>query len=205
MLAMSNRTKVTAGDVARPSSAARGRTTAMAGACCVLALGACGGGGKQAESPGTCPDGTVLQGDSCLPETAGAASPKDNDAPKGNTNGSSATASDSSKGGDGDNGSYDKDAVDAQLKRAAKQVKENCGSASDEDGNKTGPWGSTTATVVLGRNGHVQEVTLPAPYSGKPVGDCVVNSFKKIQFPPYAGSTDVSVPWDVQITEPKHK
>jgi hypothetical protein len=144
-----------------------------------------------------------------VPETtASAAAPKDDDAPKGNTNGATAPmASGSSKSsdGDGDVGAYDKDAVDAQLKRAAKQVKDNCGSASDEDGNKNGPWGSTTATVVLGRNGHVQEVTLPAPYSGKPVGDCVVNSFKKIQFPPYGGSTDVNVPWDVQIVQPKHK
>lgn len=206
MPGMSKRTKVRAGDVARPSSAARVRTTAMAGAWCMLALAACGGGsGKQAESPGTCPDGTVLHGDSCLPETAGATSPKEDDAPKGNTNGSSTMAQGSASGSDSDTGSYDKDAVDAQLKRAAKQVKDNCGAASDEDGNKTGPWGSTTATIVLGRNGHVQEVTVPAPYAGKPVGDCVVNSFKKIQFPPYAGSTDVSVPWDIQIVEPKHK
>jgi hypothetical protein len=204
MSAMSNPTKVT-GDVARPSSTERARTTSIAGAWCIVALAACGGGGKQAESPGTCPDGTVLRGDSCLPETIGATAPKEDDAPKGNTNGSSAMSSGSSKSGDGDTASYDKDAVEAQLRRAAKQVKDNCGSASDEDGNKNGPWGSTTATVVLGRNGHVQEVTLPAPYSGKPVGDCVVNSFKKIQFPPYGGSTDVSVPWDVQIVAPKHK
>jgi hypothetical protein len=209
MLAMSKRTKVTAGDVARLSSAARVRTRAMAGAWCMLALAGCGGGAKQADSPGTCPEGTVLNGESCVPETSSAARPKEDDAPKGNTNGSTATASGSGSGsnksGDDDVGAYDKDAVDAQLKRAAKQVKENCGSASDEDGNKNGPWGSTTATVVLGRNGHVQDVTLPAPYSGKPVGDCVVNSFKKIQFPPYGGSTDVSVPWDVQIVQPKHK
>jgi hypothetical protein len=84
-------------------------------------------------------------------------------------------------------------------------VKDNCGAASDEEGAKTGPWGSTTATIVLGRNGHVHEVTVPSPYSGKPVGDCVVNSFKKIQFPPYAGPSDVSVTWDVQILEPKRK
>jgi hypothetical protein len=208
MCAMSKRKRVTVG---------------VAGsAWCVLALAACGGAAKHADSPGTCPEGTVLKGDDCLPESAGGAkssgdgaSPRhgedaDNDAPKGNTKGgvspgihtaAASGADDSSSGG----GSYDKDAVDAQLKRAAKQVKDNCGSASDEEGAKTGPWGSTTATVVLGRNGHVHEVTVPAPYGGKPVGDCVVNSFRKIQFPPYAGASDVSVTWDVQIVEPKRK
>jgi hypothetical protein len=204
MSAMSQRKRVTMG---------------VAGsAWCVLSLASCGGAAKQAESPGKCPEGTVLKGDDCLPESAGgdkSSSPRhgedaDNDSPKGNTKGSGGSSAsrgggggldDSSSGG----GSYDKDAVDAQLKRAAKQVKDNCGSASDEEGAKTGPWGSTTATVVLGRNGHVREVTVPAPYGGKPVGDCVVNSFRKIQFPPYAGPSDVSITWDVQIVEPKHK
>ncbi|HZU83811.1 MAG TPA: hypothetical protein VE987_12880 [Polyangiaceae bacterium] len=175
-----------------------------ASAWCLLALAACGGGGgaKEASSPGTCPDGTVLSGEDCLPESAagsksGAAGSAKASPPEDSTGSGGA----SSSGG----AAYDKDAVDVQLKRAAKQVRDNCGSASDEDGNKTGPWGSTTATLVLGRNGHIADVTVPAPYSGKPVGDCVVRSFKKIQFPPYAGSSDVTVTWDVEIKEPKSK
>jgi len=176
---------------------------AIASAWSLMAIAACGGETKQAESPGTCPEGTVLTGENCLPESAGGKkSSDDEDKPKGNTLGSSP----SSMGGSDSSGpGYDKEAVDAQLKRAAKQVQSNCGSASDDEGNKTGPWGATSATVVLGRNGHVQDVTVPAPYAGKPVGDCVVNSFKKIQFPPYAGSSDATVTWDVQIVQPKHK
>ena len=204
MTAMNERKTVLRGD---GGLAVRSRGLARAaGAWCILGVAACGGGAKAADSPGTCPDGTVLQGSDCLPAMTRAAK-ADDDAPKGNTNAMKPPSDVASASADTDTGgsSYDKDAVEAQLKRAAKQVKDNCGSASDEDGNKTGPWGSTTATVVLGRNGHVQDVTLPSPYSGKPVGDCVVNSFKKIQFPPYAGSTDVSVPWDVTINAPKHK
>jgi hypothetical protein len=178
-------------------------TRTLASVSCLLALAACGGGGKPADSPGNCPDGTVLSGDNCLPESAaGHKSSGDEDTPKGNTRGSSPSESASS---DSSGPGYDKEAVDAQLKRAAKQVKSNCGSASDEEGNKKGPWGATTATVVLGRNGHIADVTVPAPYSGTPVGDCVVNSFKKIQFPPYAGSNDTTITWDVQIVEPKRK
>jgi hypothetical protein len=185
----------------------------MAGSVLLVALAACGGGAKQADAPGTCPEGTVLQGGDCLPESAARAkSGGDEDSPKGNKRASddkpaAHKASTAADEGDlsGDGASYDKEAVEAQLKRAAKQVKSACGSASDEEGNKTGPWGATAATVVLGRNGHVKEVTVPAPYAGKPVGDCVVNSFKKIWFPPYAGSSDVSVNWDVEIVQPKKK
>jgi hypothetical protein len=196
MRAMSEPTRVTAG--------------VAVSTWCLLATIACGGAAKQADSPGTCPEGTVLKGDDCLPESAGGKkSSGDEDSPKGNTQGSP-RASAAPGGGESEpsssgGGSYDKEAVEAQLKRAAKQVQANCGAASDEEGNRKGPWGPTTATVVLGRNGHVADVAVPAPYGGKPVGDCVVNSFKKIQFPPYSASSDATITWDVQITEPKHK
>jgi hypothetical protein len=175
----------------------------LGGAWCLLAFAACGGGEKPAESPGTCPEGTVLSGENCVPDSAGGhkSSGDDEDAPKGNKLGSAP----SSMGSDSSGPGYDKEAVEAQLKRAARSVKSSCGSASDEEGNKKGPWGSTAATVVLGRNGHVQDVSVPAPYSGTPAGDCVVNSFKKIQFPPYAGASDATVNWDVEIVAPKHK
>lgn len=204
---MSKRTKVAA--------------AATASAWWLTALAACGGGAKQAQSPPTCPEGTVLSGDSCVSESAGDTKPSGDTKTGSEANSSKGTASGgsaspagaasatgaTSASGDSDvaAGSYDKEAVEAQLKRAAKQVRANCGAASDEDGAKTGPWGTTTAKIVLGRNGHVREVTVPAPYSGKPVGDCVVNSFRKIQYPPYNAPSDASVNWDIQIVEPKQK
>jgi hypothetical protein len=171
----------------------------------LLAVAGCGGGGKGADSPGTCPEGTVLKGDDCLPSddssstsSSGKSKDPDDDSPS-----SSSSSSSSSSASSGGNTPYDKDAVDAQLKRAARQVKSGCGSASDDEGQRTGPWGSTKASVVLGRNGHVKQVTVPSPYDGKPVGVCVINAFKKIQFPPYAGSSDVVVDWDIEIVQPK--
>lgn len=183
----------------------------------LLALAGCGGGGKGADSPGTCPEGTVLKGEDCLPggddssssSSSGKSSAKkddDDDSPSSSSSASSSSSSsDSSSASASSGGStpYDKDAVEAQLKRAARQVKSGCGSASDDEGHATGPWGSTKASVVLGRNGHVKQVTVPSPYDGKPVGVCVINAFQKIQFPPYAGSSDVVVDWDVEIVQPK--
>jgi hypothetical protein len=178
----------------------------LAAGAWVVALAACGGGAKQASAPGNCPEGSSLQGDTCVPETAqGApASGGESGSPKASTN-SMPSSGGGSDTANVDHPTYDKDAVDLELKRAAKQIKDNCGSATNEDGVKAGPWGSTTATLVLGRNGHVADVTVPSPYSGKPVGECVVRSFKKIQFPPYAGANDVTVTWDVEIKEPKNK
>jgi len=197
------------------SKRAKVAATISMGALGLVAFAGCGGG-KQANSPPTCPDGTVLSGEACVSESAPSeakpsAESKSADASssKGSAKGSPASSgSAGSASGDsepGGGGTYDKEAVEAQLKRAAKQVRANCGSASDEEGAKTGPWGNTSATIVLGRNGHVREVTLPAPYSGKPVGDCVVNSFRKIQYPPYNAASDASVNWDVQLVEPKQK
>jgi hypothetical protein len=178
----------------------------------VCGLVACGGGAK---SPGTCPDGTVLKGSDCVPDDSSgddSSSSSSSTSSSGKSGGgddsssSSSSTTPASGGGDSPAGGstpYDKDAVEVQLKRAARQVKGNCGSATDENGASTGPWGKTKASVVLGRNGHVKQVTLPAEYDGKPSGICAVHAFQKLIFPPYAGSSDVSVDWDIEIVQPK--
>ena len=181
------------------------RTITIAAA---LALVACGGGGKHADSPGNCPDGTVLKGEDCVPSG-------DESSPSGSSGGSSKGGDDgekpsgSSGGGGGEEPAaggktaYDKEAVDVQLKRASRQVKANCGTATDDEGKATGPWGSTKASVVLGRNGHVKQVTVPAPYDGKPVGICVVHAFQKSSSRPTPARATSSSTGTSRITEPK--
>jgi hypothetical protein len=199
----------------------------------MLAVASCGPEAKQAESPGTCPEATVLKGSDCVP-AAGASNDKSatdsagvktaSDKPVEKAAGETAAPqsapsaaasedkpqdhaastrvhSDSSPDG---KTPYDKEAVDAQLKRGARQVKANCGAATDEEGKATGPWGKTKASITLGRNGHVKQVSVPTPYEGKPAGLCVVHAFEKIQFPPYPGEDDVVVDWDVELMRPKH-
>ncbi len=173
-------------------------------AMAALALVACGG--KGADSPGTCPAGTTLKGSDCVPT-----GDDDSSGSSGGGGGTAKSGDDGDKpggGGGGDSTSggstpYDKDAVNIELKRAARQVKANCGAATDDEGKAGGPWGSTKVSLVLGRNGHVKQVTIPSPYDGKPVGLCVVHAFQRIQFPPYAGSSDVVLDWDVEIVQPK--
>jgi hypothetical protein len=96
---------------------------------------------------------------------------------------------------------YDKEATEVVLKRAARQVKDNCGQAKDENGKATGPWGKTTIQVQLGHNGHSKGTTVPAPFQGKPTGTCVEKAFTNLTFPPWAGG-DTQVDWEVEVIEP---
>ena len=175
----------------------------------VVVLAGCGGGAKGPSSPGTCPEGTVLHGTDCVPpegdkdkaaaQDRAMAEPASTPPPAKKSDDEAPPAQAPSAG----KTPYDKDAVEVELKRGARQVKANCGAATDDEGKATGPWGKTKASITLGRNGHVKLVTLPAPYDGKPVALCVAHSFDKIQFPPYAGDTDAVVDWDVELVKPK--
>lgn len=97
---------------------------------------------------------------------------------------------------------YDREATEVVLKRAARQVKENCGHATDENGKAVGPWGKATVQVTLGANGHSKGTTVPAPFQGKPTGNCLEKAFANLTFPPWAGS-DTQVDWEVEIVEPQ--
>ena len=165
--------------------------------CLVLAalLAACGGGNdKPAEdatnanpNAGPCPPSMEKEGGECVPKS-------------GSSSGSeSSTSTDTPQTA---KVPYDKDNVEMVLKRAALQVKSNCGAATDDTGKPSGPWGQTKVTVTLGRNGHVRDVTIPDPYDGKPTGKCALLAFRGLIFPPYAAPADVSVEWDVDIEKP---
>jgi len=96
---------------------------------------------------------------------------------------------------------YDKDATEVVIKRAARQVKDNCGAAKDETGKATGPWGKVNAQIQLGHNGHSKGITVPAPYQGKPVGNCIEKAFGNLVFPPWGGS-DTQVDWELELVQP---
>ena len=96
---------------------------------------------------------------------------------------------------------YDKEATEIVLKRAARQVKENCGAAKDDTGKAVGPWGKATIQIQLGRNGHSKGLTVPPPFQGKPAGNCVEKAFANLTFPPWGGS-DTEISWEVELVQP---
>lgn len=105
------------------------------------------------------------------------------------------------EGGSRRHDQYDKEGTQVALKRAARQVKDNCGQAKDENGKAIGPWGKVTIQVALGANGHTKGTTVPPPYQGKPVGTCIERSFMNLSFPPWTGG-DTSIDWEVELVEP---
>ena len=96
---------------------------------------------------------------------------------------------------------YDKEQTEVVLKRAARQVHDNCGFATNDEGKQVGPWGKASVSIVLGHNGHSRGTTIPAPYEGKPSGKCAVQAFSNLTFPPWSGP-DTTVDWDVEIVPP---
>ena len=98
--------------------------------------------------------------------------------------------------------SYDKEAIEVVLRRAARIVKDNCGHAKDEAGRAVGPWGTTSVTVTLGRNGRSKGATVPPPFHGTPAGKCVVQAFSNLTFPPWGGS-DLVLEREVELVRPE--
>ena len=182
----------------------------------VLLAAACGGGGGNEEtaknpSSGDCPPGMVKEGGECTapPNQSGPASGSGSGSATGSGSGSASNSGSGSGSGSatppGDKTPYDKDQVNIVLNRASNQVKNNCGSATDENGKAAGPWGNVKVTVTLGRNGHVHGVAVPDPYNGKPVGTCIEHAFQYLIFPPYAAPADVTVDRDVELHPPGSK
>jgi hypothetical protein len=177
----------------------------IVGGSMVLALLFAGcGGDKKAKNPS---DTTSSSPDE-TPKWEGATNPKPDD-PKP----SSASSSGGGSSGGGSSGGavheasarrtdqYDKEATEMVLKRAARQVKDNCGAAKDDNGKAVGPWGKATIQVQLGRNGHSKGTTVPSPYQGKPTGNCIEKAFTNLTFPPWNGQ-DAEVAWEVELVEP---
>src|SRR5262249_2716443 len=132
---------------------------------------------------GTCPEGTVLKGSDCVPSES-AREAREEATMSGSSGSSSSSSSSSGTGSEAPSSSttgakapYDKEEVDIKLKNAAERVKKNCGSATDNDGKASGPWGKTKVSVTLGRNGHTQNITVPPPFDGKPTGNCAIKAF----------------------------
>jgi hypothetical protein len=167
--------------------------------CALFAMSgllACGGNQEKAKDPTDTPAGAGAEE---TPKWESASTP----APD------ATTASTSPKAGGGvvneaprrRKDQYDKEGTEVALKRAARQVRDNCGQAKDENGKAIGPWGNVTIQVELGHNGHSKGTTVPQQFQGKPTGTCIEKAFTNLQFPPWAGS-DTQIDWEVEVVEP---
>ena len=137
-----------------------GKTSLTRAALVAIAVTAFAGCNTAPPKQAGCPSGTVEKEGSCVPpdDSSGSGS-------SGSGSGSGSSGSGSGSSGSGSSGSgsgtattstgksdpppgnkvpYDKQMVDQKLARAAAQVKDHCGQATEEDGKRHGPWGKTT-------------------------------------------------------------
>lgn len=170
-------------------------------AACALA---CGPSKKPAEDPATSSSSGGEENkkwEDPTPEDRSGTKPKTGGSSSGGAAaGSSGSSAPTEKAGKRHD-EYDKEATEVVLKRAANQVKGNCGAARDDDGKQTGPWGKTKITLILGRNGRMKGVTLPSNYENKPAGRCITNAFSGLIFPPWGGQ-DTTIEWEVELVQP---
>lgn len=81
---------------------------------------------------------------------------------------------------------FDKKQVKMELQRATRSA-ESCPGVVHEQEGKDKPRGETSVTITFQEDGTVKSVSIPSPFDGKPVGDCVIRAYKAVLVPPYTG------------------
>lgn len=97
-------------------------------------------------------------------------------------------------------GVFDEKQADLELKRATRSA-ETCPDVVM--GDKV-PRGKTSVTITFSLDGSVAEATIPPPYEGTRLGDCVLNAYQAVIVPPYSGERKV-ITWDVDLDKAEEK
>ena len=96
---------------------------------------------------------------------------------------------------------FDKKQTKLELMRATMSA-ESCPGVVFEQEGKEHPRGEFKASITFQEDGTVRQVSIPSPFDGKPVGDCVVQAYKHVIIPPYTGGEQI-VDWDVNLKDKK--
>ena len=95
-------------------------------------------------------------------------------------------------------GEFDDKQADLELRRATRSA-ETCPEVVTGDAV---PHGDTSVTITFALDGSVAEATLPPPFEGTRLGDCVLNAYRTVIVPPYSGQRKV-LTWDVSLAAQK--
>jgi hypothetical protein len=63
---------------------------------------------------------------------------------------------------------------------------------------ESAPSGKTSVTVTFALDGSVAAATIPPPFEGTRLGNCVLNAYQALIVPPYSGERKV-ITWDVNL------
>jgi hypothetical protein len=91
-------------------------------------------------------------------------------------------------------GLFDERQAELEFQRATRSA-ETCPDVVLGEG---APHGKTSVTVTFALDGSVAAATIPPPFEGTRLGNCVLNAYQALIVPPYSGERKV-ITWDVNL------
>ncbi|HTM46349.1 MAG TPA: hypothetical protein VL137_15420 [Polyangiaceae bacterium] len=91
---------------------------------------------------------------------------------------------------------FDQKHTEMELERATRNAESCTGVVTDSKER-----GATTVSLVFSNEGKVSQATIPPPFEGTRLGDCVLNAYKAVLVPPFDGS-DHPMTWDLTLKDP---
>jgi hypothetical protein len=91
-------------------------------------------------------------------------------------------------------GAFDDKQAELEFQRATRSA-ETCPDVVTGEG---APSGKTSVTVTFALDGSVAAATIPPPFEGTRLGNCVLNAYQALIVPPYSGERKV-ITWDVNL------
>ena len=95
-------------------------------------------------------------------------------------------------------GAFDEKQAEMEFQRATRSA-ETC---PDVVTGENLPHGKTAVTVTFALDGSVAAATIPPPFDGTRLGNCVLNAYQALIVPPYSGERKV-ITWDVNLEKSK--
>ena len=95
---------------------------------------------------------------------------------------------------------FDRKQVDLELKRATRSAESCPGVVAEMEKKGEHPRGETKVSISFQEDGTVRQVSIPSPFDGTPIGDCVIRAYKAVIVPPYTGGEQI-VDWDVVLKD----
>jgi hypothetical protein len=87
-----------------------------------------------------------------------------------------------------------------ELQRATRSAETCPGVVVEQEKKGEHPRGETKVSISFQEDGTVRQVSIPSPFDGTPLGECVIRAFKAVIVPPYVGGEQI-VDWDVSLKD----
>jgi cell division protein FtsN len=95
---------------------------------------------------------------------------------------------------------FDRKQTKMELQRATRSAETCPGVVAEQEKKGEHPRGETKVSISFQEDGTVRQVSIPSPFDGTPLGECVIRAYKAVIVPPYVGGEQI-VDWDVSLKD----